>query len=65
MGNVIKSTMLGDTPETIYPCVKCAHEKVCSVKECFKEMEIQTTHPYIKVELKCKEFYPKPTQGIR
>lgn len=65
MGNIIKGTMLGDTPEAIYPCVNCIHAGVCSVKECFKEMEIQTTHPYITVELKCKEYYPKPAQGIR
>lgn len=44
------------------PCESCIHNKICSVKKCFEETEIKTTHPYVKVTLECAEFFPKPQQ---
>ncbi len=38
------------------PCDSCAHNRVCTVRECFVETEIKTTHPYIKVTLECTEY---------
>ena len=38
------------------PCDSCAHNKVCTVRKCFEETEIKTTHPYIKVTVECTEY---------
>lgn len=40
-----------------YPCDTCIHNKVCTVITCFKETEIKTTHPFIKVNLECTEYF--------
>ena len=44
------------------PCESCIHNKVCSAKREFKETEVKTMHPYVKVTLECTEFYAKPHQ---
>lgn len=41
------------------PCESCIHSKVCSVKKCFEETEVKTTHPYVKVTVECTEFCAK------
>lgn len=38
------------------PCDECLHRKVCTVRTCFEETKIETTHPYVKVTLECTEF---------
>jgi len=38
------------------PCDSCAHNRVCTVRKCFVETEIKTTHPCIKVTLECTEY---------
>ena len=38
------------------PCDSCVHNRVCTVRKCFEETEIKTTHPYIKVILACTEY---------
>lgn len=47
------------------PCDSCIHSRVCSIKSSFEETEVHTTHPYIKVILKCEEFYAKPPARIK
>lgn len=42
------------------PCDECIHNRVCNVKKCFKETKVETTHPYIRVKLECREFHQKP-----
>ena len=39
------------------PCDTCIHNNVCNVRKCFEETKIDTTHPYIIVELKCTEYF--------
>lgn len=47
------------------PCDSCIHNRVCRVQSCFEETKVNTTHPYIKVILKCTEFYEKPNAHIK
>lgn len=42
------------------PCESCIHNKVCGARTCFEETEVKTTHPYIKVILKCTEYMEHP-----
>ena len=38
------------------PCDTCIHNNVCNVRKCFEETKIDTTHPFVVVELKCTEY---------
>ena len=46
------------------PCDSCIHKNVCTVRSCFEETEIKTTHPYIKVTLDCTEYMGMPLSRI-
>lgn len=39
-----------------FPCNNCVHKNVCSVRKNFEETKVNTTHPFIIVELKCTEY---------
>ena len=39
------------------PCDTCIHNRVCNVRKFFKETEVKTTHPFIKVTLECTEYF--------
>ena len=43
--------------EEYIPCNKCIHNKVCNARKQFKEVVVNTPHPYIIVKLECTEFY--------
>ena len=38
------------------PCDTCVHHTVCNVRKCFEETKIDTTHPFVIVELRCSEY---------